>query len=367
MKAFVLPGAGRLGAARVGMLRSLTAHRVRAELVVGASVGALNAAHYAARPGPARVEELATRWLSVSRHDVYPLSPAQMLRTLAEHLPWHPPRPALRALGALNYAFPVNPRTLEAAAAGRRNYLFDNDRLAHLLARALPVDRLEDSTIRLAVLTADAHNGDPVLLSRGPAVPALLASAAIPGIYPTVEVDGRILMDGGVAQRTALDAAVECGADEVYLLGPAFSCQQPAPPSTVIAMLLHAYNLLAEQRMAASIARVEHRIRLHLLPPLCPVDVLPIDFRQTAELINRAAEATSRWLHGDHEPSTGTALLRDRHTTTHDVGRMLSQIKRPGPGNIPAGGVRDASRLRYRAHRRAVRPSVLTAPAGEAP
>jgi NTE family protein len=205
-----------------------------------------------------------------------------------------------------------------------------------------------------------------VLLSRGPAVPALLASAAIPGIYPTVEVDGRILMDGGVAHHTALDAAVECGADEVYLLGPGFCCRQPAPPPTVIAMMLHAYNLLAEQRMAASIARVEHRIRLHLLPPVCPVDVLPIDFRETAELITRAAEATSRWLDGDHEPPTGTALLDDRHTTAYGVGPTLSQIKRPRRGGIRAGGVRDASRLRYRAGRRTVPHSVLTAPAGEA-
>jgi NTE family protein len=267
MKAFVLPGAGSLGAARVGMLRSLTAHRVRAELVVGASVGALNAAYHAARPSPAGVEELATLWLSVSRHDVYPLSVAEMLRALAENLPWHPLRGALRAVGASNYTFPVNPLTLEAAAAGRRNYLFDNDRLADFLARALPVDRLEDSRIRLAVLTADAHNGDPVLLSRGPAVPALLASAAIPGIYPTVEVDGRILMDGGVAHHTALDAAVECGADEVYVLGPGFSCQQPAPPSTVIAMLLHAYNLLAEQRMAEASLTL---LGVEALLPRCP-------------------------------------------------------------------------------------------------
>jgi NTE family protein len=302
VRAFVLWGAGSLGAAEVGMLQALAAHHVQADLVVGASVGALNAAHYATRPSPAGVDELAALWLAVGRHDVYPLSSAEMLRALAENLPWHPLRGALRALGALNYAFPINPLTLNAVITGRRNYLFDNDRLAELLTRTLPVDRLEDTAIPLAVLAADVRNGDPVLLSRGPVLPALLASAAIPGVYPTVQVGGRVLMDGAVANHTTLDAAVECGADEVYLLSPGFSRQPPTPPSTVIGMVLHAYNLLAEQRMAASIARVEHRVRLHRLPPLSPVEVLPIDFRQTAELITRAAEVTTGWLDGDHEP-----------------------------------------------------------------
>ncbi|GAA4593171.1 hypothetical protein GCM10023194_56800 [Planotetraspora phitsanulokensis] len=109
-------------------------------------------------------------------------------------------------------------------------------------------------------------------------------------------------MDGGLARHTTLDAAFTCGADEVYGLSPGFSCQLPSLPSSVIGMMLHAYNLLAEQRMAASIARVEQPTRLHLLPPLCPVDVLPIDFRQTADLITMASDATRRWLEGDQGP-----------------------------------------------------------------
>jgi NTE family protein len=314
MRAFVLWGAGSLGAAQVGMLRALAGRGIQADLVVGASVGALNAAHYAARPTPEAVEDLADLWLSVGRHDVYPLSPTEMLRALAADLPWHPVRGAMRALGTLNYAFPVNPLTLEAVATGRRNYLFDNDRLADFLTRALPIDRLDDTKIRLAVLTADAHNGDPVLLFRGPAVPALLASAAIPGIYPTVRVGGRILMDGGLANHTALDAAVESGATEVYLLSPGFSGHLQTEPATVIAMMLHAYNLLAEQQMAASIARISRRVKLHLLAPTFPDEVLPIDFRQTGDLIARASEEAGRMLdEDDRNAARDSAARRAAH------------------------------------------------------
>ncbi|MFF4796571.1 patatin-like phospholipase family protein [Streptomyces sp. NPDC001276] len=71
--AFVLSGGGSLGAAQVGMLRAMTAHGIRPDLVVGTSVGSLNAAYFAARPDAQGVEELARVWLQVGEHDVYPL------------------------------------------------------------------------------------------------------------------------------------------------------------------------------------------------------------------------------------------------------------------------------------------------------
>ncbi|WP_248965914.1 patatin-like phospholipase family protein [Sphaerisporangium perillae] len=186
MKALVMWGAGSLGAAQVGMLRALSDHHIQADLVVGASVGALNSAYYATRPDAEGVAELAELWLSLGRHDVYPRNLADMARIWARCLPRHPLRGALRAEGALNYAFPVNPLTIEAVVTGHRDHLFDNLALARFLEDALPIDRLESTKIPLTVLAADARNSGPVLLSAGPALPALLASMAIPGLYPLV-------------------------------------------------------------------------------------------------------------------------------------------------------------------------------------
>jgi NTE family protein len=301
--AFVLWGGGSLGAVQVGMLRALTDHGVRADLVVGASVGALNAAYYAARPDADGVEELASLWLSVGGHDVYPLSGPQALRGLIRNLPLHPLRGARQALGAANYTFPFDPRTFAGAMLGRRDHLFDNDALRRFLDHALPIDHIENAQIPLVVLTADVRGGRSVVLTRGPVLPALLASAAIPGLYPAVTIHGRALMDGGVADRTTLDHAVDRGADEVYLLAPGFSCNLPAPPPTAVAMALYGYNLLSERRIAASIACNQQRTRVHLIPPLCPVDVLPIDFGQTRQLIERATRATRHWLEND-EPGS---------------------------------------------------------------
>ncbi|HEY2763304.1 MAG TPA: hypothetical protein VGJ13_04730 [Pseudonocardiaceae bacterium] len=86
-------------------------------------------------------------------------------------------------------------------------------------------------------------------------------------------------------------------------------------------MALHAVNLLSEQRISASVRHNAHRARLQLLPPLCPVEVLPIDFRQTADLIDRATESTRHWL-DRHEPKPGLARpLSDVHTLTHPQAR----------------------------------------------
>ncbi|MFE7216124.1 patatin-like phospholipase family protein [Streptomyces sp. NPDC057611] len=144
-----------------------------------------------------------------------------------------------------------------------------------------------------------------MILARGPAVPALLASAAVPGFHPPVEIDGLHLIDGAVADGTTLDHAIELGADEVYVLAPGLSCHLPAPPSTVLAMAIHAYNLLEEQRMAASIAKARPHVEVYVLPSPSPVEILPIDFRQTAQLLEAATDSTSRWLDNGRQSAPG--------------------------------------------------------------
>src|SRR5581483_1688619 len=81
--AFVFAGGGSLGAVEVGMLRELVQSGVRPDFVVGSSVGALNAVHFAAVPTPEGVERLERIWRTVRRRDVFPVSPlGAMLRLL---------------------------------------------------------------------------------------------------------------------------------------------------------------------------------------------------------------------------------------------------------------------------------------------
>src|SRR4051794_12063422 len=137
--AFVLSGGGSLGAVQVGMLQALAARGVKPDLLVGASVGALNAAFIGGHGfDDASLDDLATVWSRVRRQDVFPLSPA---------------RPLL-------------------ALAGARPSLCSTTPLEQLVARTLPMQRLEDARIRVHVVVTDVLTGRDVLLSAGDATRA---------------------------------------------------------------------------------------------------------------------------------------------------------------------------------------------------
>ena len=89
--------------------------------------------------------------------------------------------------------------------------IVDPGRLRRLIETHLMFSRLEDAKIPLHVVATDLQ-GLAVALSRGPAVEAILASAAIPGVFPPVQFDGRTLMDGAIAANTSIRLAAELGA-----------------------------------------------------------------------------------------------------------------------------------------------------------
>ena len=87
--AFVLAGGGSLGAVEVGMLEALVEARVRADLVVGSSAGAVNGAFFAGRPDAEGVRALGAIWKGLRARDVFPFSPLGSLLgvfALRDHL-----------------------------------------------------------------------------------------------------------------------------------------------------------------------------------------------------------------------------------------------------------------------------------------
>ena len=271
--AFVLSGGASLGAIQVGMLRALLDRGVVPDMIVATSVGAVNGAFIASHgTSAASVEELAGLWRGARRGRVFPLEPVTGL---------------LGFLGAR--------RNLVPGAAIRR-----------LVARNVLHERLEDLPIELHVVACDVLSGQEVLLSRGPLVDAVLASAAIPGVLPAVDWDGRLLMDGGVVNNTPLSHAVELGASEIYLLPTGGPCDLDAPPRGALAMLLHATGLMVSQRFATEVAALPDGGRVVVLPPPCPVAVQPMDFGHAGELMARAEAEAGAFL--DARPGTVVPL-----------------------------------------------------------
>ncbi len=260
--AIVLAGGGSLGAIEVGMLKALTAHGVRADLVVGASVGAINGACFAGSPDMAGVRLLERLWRALRQEQVFRFS----------------------RLGSL------------LDLASRRNYLVSPEPLRNLLERCLPFKRLEDAAIPCHVVATDILAGTEVVLSSGPAVEALLASASIPPVFPPVRIGERFLVDGGLANHTPVSTAVALGAMRVIVLPTGFGCAVERPPHGAVTMALHALSLLIARQLVLDIERFHDAVELVVLPPLCPVTIFPYDFAHTGELIDRAEVATRDWI-----------------------------------------------------------------------
>ncbi len=260
--AWVFAGGGSLGAVQVGMLKALVRQKVLPDLVVGASVGAINGAYFAGRPSAAGVAELEKIWLRIRQDDVFPVSVLSGVAVLVGH----------------------------------RNYFVDPAALAGLIARLLPFSQMQDSKLPCYVVATDIYNGHEVCFSEGDAPKAVLASASIPAVFPPVQYGERYLVDGGVANNTPISTAVELGAERVVVLPTGFSCSIAQPPATLVAMALHALNLMIMKQLVRDIAVLGRRAEIIVVPPLCPVEITPYDFSQTASLIERAERSTKKWL-----------------------------------------------------------------------
>lgn len=260
--AFVLAGGGSLGVVEVGMLRALTRFGLRADLVVGSSVGAINSVYYAADPTLEGIHRLEDIWKTLQRRHVFPMSVTGLVRGLL----------------------------------GRQSHLLNPGALIRLLRAHLPIERLEEAQLPVCVMATEVLSGAEVQLTSGPAVPALLASTAIPGLFPPVHIGGRALVDGAVANHTPISAAIALGATRVIVLPAGFPCARMDAPTGAMAMALHALNVLTAHQLARDVERFCEHAEVIVIPPLCPLALPAYDFRGAGMVIDRAVSSTTSWL-----------------------------------------------------------------------
>lgn len=148
-------------------------------------------------------------------------------------------------------------------------------------------------------MVTDLLAGKERLLDSGPAVPALLASAAIPAIYAPVEIDGVLYVDGGVADDTPITQALRLGADKIYVLPTGLSGRLERPPRDALEMAVDALNLLIHARLRQEIE--EFRDKVIVLPPPERISVMPSDFSQ-ADVLIKGGYASASWALDHLEP-----------------------------------------------------------------
>jgi NTE family protein len=258
--AFVLSGGGNQGVSQVGMLRALLERGIVPDVVIGTSAGALNGAAVAYAPNLTGVAQLAVVWEQLQADHVFPGGRI--------HRAWNVVR--------------------------RGTHLFGNDGLAALIHHSTPARSFSDLEIPLRVIATDLDTGEEVVLARGPLKPALLASTALPGVFPIVEHAGRRLVDGGVVNNVPLWHALSGPVDRIFVLNVSSGAGDHAvrsPLDVVMTSFMHARNQRYELERRHAI---EHVDIIELPRPLDARDLF--DFSGAHALIEAAYELSMKKL-----------------------------------------------------------------------
>jgi NTE family protein len=267
--AFVLGGGGVLGAHEVGMLRALAEAGIRPDLVLGTSVGALNGVFVAAHADPAAaLPLLATVWRDGVAAEAFGGSLFGRVRTLARS----------------------------------GTHLHSNEPLRRLL-EDLPVQRIEDLALPFQCVAASIERAAAHWFTSGPIVPAVLASAAVPGLLPPVRVGDEHFLDGGLVHSIPIGRALELGARTLYVLHVGRIERPLEVPTRPWEVGLVAFEIARRHRFAEDMAAVPPGVTVHLLPAGADaqggVDLSQLRYRDTSridEYIRRAYEASAAYL-----------------------------------------------------------------------
>jgi NTE family protein len=272
--AFVLAGGASHAAVQVGMLEALTDAGVRPDLVVGTSAGAVNSVAFGADPSATGLSRLAAGWRQAKRSQVFPL--------------WSP--------------------TLVLGAVGRSDHILDSRGLAALIRNFIHIELLEEALTPVHVVATDRTTGDAVVLSRGPVLPALLASTAIPAVFAPIEVEERLLIDGGVAADTPTLEAESLGASTIYVLPTSRPGPGGRPGRSAMEIGLSAIGQLLGHSGPPTIAATRRAV-VHVVPAPPTAAIRPFDFSQSARLIDAAAELTRGWLTAKSAAASSQSLM----------------------------------------------------------
>ena len=255
---FVMGGGGAFGAAQVGMLEALAEANVRADLVAGTSIGAINGVVVASDPVGA-AHRLSHVWHHLGTQTILPGGLPRLVRTL-----W---------------------RT--------RTHLFDTPAIGELVAGEIPEHDISELAIPYLAMAVDADTSAPVELTSGPVLSAILASSALPGVFPAATHEGRDFYDGGLVSNVPVLEALAMGAKSLVVLDCQFPDQPLPRPTTLAEAVMYAITITMRQQVLRDLPVAAQQVPVLYLPGPTPMMISPLDFSKAAPLID-AAYRTAR-------------------------------------------------------------------------
>jgi len=229
--AFVLGGGGVLGATQVGMLRALLEAGIRPSIILGTSVGAVNGAVIAADPSDSGVAKLTDLWQSMTDEGIFSDNMLARAATLAKH----------------------------------RTHLYSPAPFRRQLRAHLP-ETFADLQLPFQCVAASIEQSGARWFSSGPLADAVLASCAVPGLFPPVRIGDEHFLDGGLVHSIPVGRALALGASEIYVLHVGRIEQPLAPPRSLWDVCLVSFELARRHRFVEEMAGLPSSVRAHVLP-----------------------------------------------------------------------------------------------------
>lgn len=264
--ALVLCGGASRGALEVGFYLAVEELGLRVDLVLGASIGALNGAYIAAGM---RAKDLARLWFGFRRRQAI----------------------------APNWKGLLHPR--------RHPGLYTLDPLRALLRRTLPATRFEELPIPLMIVTTDLQLGKAVQWSgTGDIIEPLIASLSLPVFFPPVRIGDHQHVDGGVANNVPIEEARALGARQALMIECVCCGRAPGVLAGFLRVLGRSLSIAFDCRYNMHLERSAQAMEVHVVRPVLQREIGLLDFSRTSELIDAGYRDTLRYFANRGRPGT---------------------------------------------------------------
>ncbi|MCB1647691.1 MAG: patatin-like phospholipase family protein, partial [Pseudomonadales bacterium] len=276
----VLSGGGARGLAHIGVLRALEEQGVRVHAIAGTSMGAIVGALYASGRSPDELEEIA---LSLNWAEAFADQPTR------DKLSFR------RKQDSRDYLVKTQ-ATLKGGVVSLPKGVIQGQNLQLILQRQFfhvsDITDFDKLPIPFRAVASDLVTGEPVVFSGGSLATAVRASMSIPGLFAPVELDGKVLIDGGVANNLPVDIVKAMGVDYVIAVDiatPLYSAEQLDSVVPIIEQLTTLLTFNQQRKQYALLTEDD----LLISPQLD--DINTAAFERTRDAITRGYLAASEF------------------------------------------------------------------------
>lgn len=305
----VLSGGGARGAAHVGVLKVLEENKIPVDMIAGTSFGAIVGGLYAAGYS---ADELETILRNIDWQETLSNSAPRRKKSFRRK------QDDDGFLIKFKVGFEDGELKLPGGLITPNNLRL---KLGDLVNSIADVKDFDDLKIPFRAVATDLENGNEVILKDGDLASAMVASMTVPALFPPVEYDGKLLVDGGVANNIPINVARDMGADIIIVVDISTPLLKRDEITSFASVLDQLTMLQSNKAAVAQIATMTDQDIL-IRPDL--VDVGFVDFENAIAAVPKGYEAASNSL-----DKLQTIQMSSADWSSYISGRRVKQKEQP--------------------------------------